>query len=278
MSGAFAFLPQTRAGLDLGDHRVGVRPTNDRKVDGACGQDVVDASFQVAGRDVRVEAGSRARGVRALVAVSCEGIGWDSVFLCGPGECECCAVQLCFRHLLLVEVAFADDEEMPGGVVAGRGVADEAGIPELVDVSVAVDAQVVGDVDPSLRVLVISLVLSKSSRRVRVVAEHDLGVVNRHAVQGVTRTAGAGRSGAPSVAAQDLPCGCSRRVGDCARTRRGDSEAGESSQVEQPATAEPRSVSAHAGSPRLQAVPSARGFLRRSCRSGSAGSSRHPHP
>ena len=139
--------------------------------------------------------------------------------------------QLRFRHLLLVEVAFADDEEMPGGVVAGRGVAHEAGIPELVDVSVAIDAQVVGDVDPSLRVLVISLVLSKAGRRVRVVAEHDRCVVNRHAVQGVTRAARAGRSSAPGVAAQDLPDGCSRRVGDCAGTRRGDSEAGESSQV-----------------------------------------------
>ena len=45
-------------------------------------------------------------------------------------------------------------------VVVGRGVARDLGAPQFVDVAIAVDAYVVGDVDPSLLVLVVSLVLS----------------------------------------------------------------------------------------------------------------------
>ena len=119
-----------------------------------------------------------------------------------------------FRHLLFVEVSFAEDEEVAGRVVARRGVAHELGVSQLVDVPVAVDADVIGDVDPALRVLVVALVLADASRGVAVVAEDHGGVVDRHAGEGVGRAAGAGGAGAPGVAAQqNSRSGARRRCG-----------------------------------------------------------------
>ncbi len=99
-------------------------------------------------------------------------VGRNAVLLRCPSECEGGAVQLLLCHLFLVEVSFADDEEVPGGVVAGCGVANEVGISQLVDISVPIDAEVIGDINPALRVLVIVLVLTEPCGRVGVVTEN----------------------------------------------------------------------------------------------------------
>ena len=67
-------------------------------------------------------------------------------------------------------------------VEARRGVAHELGASQLEDVPVAVDAYVIGDVDPPLRVLVVLLVLAEASGRAAVVAE-DRGRVDCHAAE-----------------------------------------------------------------------------------------------
>jgi len=125
--------------------------------------------------------------------MSGEAIGRDTVLLCRPSECECRAVELLFRYLFFVEVPFAHHEEVTGGVIACCGVADEVRIPQLVDVSPAVDAEVISDIDPAFSVLVIVLVLAESSGRVGVVAENDGGVVDRHEVGGMRRATAPGR-------------------------------------------------------------------------------------
>jgi hypothetical protein len=60
----------------------------------------------------------------------------------------------------LVEVSLAEDEEMAGGVVIRRGVTGNLGAPQFIEVAVAVDADVIRDVDPSVLVLVVPLVLA----------------------------------------------------------------------------------------------------------------------
>ena len=94
-------------------------------------------------------------------------------------------MQLGVGHDLLIEVAFAEDEEVAGRVVLRRGVASEVGRPQLVDVPVAVDADVIGDVDPPALVLVKVLMLTEATRGVAIVAEDRARVVNRHAGDGV---------------------------------------------------------------------------------------------
>ncbi len=44
-----------------------------------------------------------------------------------------------FRHLLLIEVSFTEDEEMARRVVIRRGVAREFGASQFVDVAIAID-------------------------------------------------------------------------------------------------------------------------------------------
>ena len=89
------------------------------------------------------------------------GFSWNAELLCGRSQYQRGAVQLVLRHLFLVEVALADDKEVTGRVVGRRGVAHEVGTSQLVDVPVAIDAEVIGNVDPPLRVLVVALVLAQ---------------------------------------------------------------------------------------------------------------------
>ena len=49
---------------------------------------------------------------------------------------------------------------MAGGVVVRRCVAGNLGAPQFVEVAVAVDADVICDVDPSVLVLVVPLVFA----------------------------------------------------------------------------------------------------------------------
>ena len=102
--------------------------------------------------------------------------------------------ELGVRHKLLVEISFADNKEVAGWVVACRGVANELGLSQLINVAVTVDTDVVGDVDPALRVLVVPLMLAEASGRVSVIAEDHRRVVDRHAAEGVGLAAGAGRT------------------------------------------------------------------------------------
>ena len=86
-------------------------------------------------------------------------------------------------------------------VVVRRGVARDLGAPQFVDVAIAVDADVIGDVDPSVLVLVVSLILSEMAWGIAVFAEDDGLVVKSHPGDGVALPTGAGRSRAPGVPA-----------------------------------------------------------------------------
>lgn len=90
---------------------------------------------------------------------------------------------------------------MAGCVVVRRSVACDFGPPQFVDVAVAVDADVIGDVDPSVLVLVVSLVLAESLWGITVVAEDHSLVVQGHPGDGLGLTSGAGWSRAPSISA-----------------------------------------------------------------------------
>ena len=153
-----------------------------------------------------IEVRSWAGGCRGDVPVAGQGVAGDAESLGGPGECEGGSVELGFRDRFLVEISFADDQEVAGGVVVGVGVAGELRCPQLEDVAVAVDADVVGDVDPPELVLVVALVLSEPSSDVAVVAEDHGCVVEGHTGDGVrlayTRIPFWGRC------ARKNPCSC----------------------------------------------------------------------
>jgi hypothetical protein len=110
-------------------------------------------------------------------------------------------VKLGVRHSLLIEVSEAEDKEMACGVVVGRGVAGDIGAPQFVDVALAVDAYVIGDVDPAVLVLVVSLILSEAVRSIAVIAEDDRLMVEGQTGDGLALSAGAGRSRTPRVSA-----------------------------------------------------------------------------
>ena len=86
-------------------------------------------------------------------------------------------------------------------VVVRRSVACNLGATQFVDVAVSVDADVIGDVDPSQLVLVVPLVLSEVAWAITVVAEDYALVVEGHTGDGVQPPSGAGRSRAPSISA-----------------------------------------------------------------------------
>ena len=80
-------------------------------------------------------------------------------------------------------------------VVVRRGVPRDLWRAQFVDVAIAVDADVIGDVDPSLLVLVVALILAEATRGVAVVAEDDGLVMQGHASDGVRPPPGrAGRA------------------------------------------------------------------------------------
>ena len=73
------------------------------------------------------------------------------------------------------------------------------GASQFVDVAVAVDADVICDVDPSQLVLVVPLVLTEPARGITVVAEDVALVVQGHAGDRVRLAAGSGGPSAPGV-------------------------------------------------------------------------------
>ena len=86
-------------------------------------------------------------------------------------------------------------------VVVCRSVAGDLGAPQFVDVAVAVNADVIRDVDPSVLVLVIPLVLAQVAWGITVVAEDHGLVVESHTGDGVELPAGASGSCAPRISA-----------------------------------------------------------------------------
>ena len=129
-------------------------------------------------------------------------VGRDGEVLDGPCECESGSVQLGLRHNLLIEVSFAEHQEMARGVVVRCSVAGNIGAPQFINVAVAVNADVVSDVDPSQLVLVVALVLAEPGRGVAVVAKDYGLVVESHTGDGVQPPSGPGRLGAPRISAQ----------------------------------------------------------------------------
>ncbi len=87
-------------------------------------------------------------------------VGRDAKVLGGPCERESGSVKLGLGHNLLIEVSLAEDEEMARCYVVRGSVACNLGAPQFIDVAIAVDADVIGDVDPSPLVLVVLLVLA----------------------------------------------------------------------------------------------------------------------
>lgn len=90
---------------------------------------------------------------------------------------------------------------MACGVVVRRSVARNLGAPQFVDVAVAVDADVVCDVDPSQLVLVVALVLAQPGWGITVVAEDHALVVESQTGDGVEPASGPGRSCPPGISA-----------------------------------------------------------------------------
>ena len=127
--------------------------------------------------------------------------GGDAKFLGSPGERDSGSVKLGFRRSLFIEVSFAKNKEVPRGVVVRRSVACDFWAPQFVDVAVAVNADVIRDVDPSVLVLVIPLVLTQAARRIAVIAEDHGFVVESHPADGVRLSSGAGGPGAPRISA-----------------------------------------------------------------------------
>ena len=127
--------------------------------------------------------------------------GRDAEGLGGPCERESGSVKLGLRHDLLIEVPFAEDQKMARCVVVRRSVAGNVGAPQFVDVAIAVNADVIGDVDPSQLVLVVPLVLAEVAWGIAVIAEDHPLVVESHTGDGMEPPSGAGRSRAPSISA-----------------------------------------------------------------------------
>ncbi len=127
--------------------------------------------------------------------------GRDPKVLGSPRERESGSVQLGLRHNLLIEVSFAEDKDVACCVVVCRSIACNLGAPQFVDVAVAVNADVIRDVDPSQLVLVIPLVLAEVAWGITVVAENHGLMVEGHAGDEVEPSSGAGGSGAPSISA-----------------------------------------------------------------------------
>ena len=86
-------------------------------------------------------------------------------------------------------------------VVVRRSVACNLCAPQFIDVAIAVDADVIRDVDPSPLVLVVPLVVAEVPWGITVVAEDHGLVVQGHTGDGVGRPSGVGGSGAPSISA-----------------------------------------------------------------------------
>ena len=147
-----------------------------------------------------IEVRTRARGL-GQISMTRQCVGCDAKVLGGPCERNAGSVKLGLRHGLLVEVSFAEDQEVACCVVVGRSVARDLGAPQFVDVAIAVNGDVIRDVDPSLLVLVVALILAQATRGVAVVAQDDGFVVEGHAGDGVVPPAGECRSGAPGIAA-----------------------------------------------------------------------------
>jgi hypothetical protein len=111
---------------------------------------------------------------------------------------------------------------------------------------------VIGDVDPSLLVLVIPLVVPPALGGIAVIAEHHRLVVQSHPGDGVRLAAGAGRPRAPSISAQQQGRRCcgqlaTRRTGSViagADDRRRRDAAGQSQQLTAVDHTHPATISA----------------------------------
>lgn len=147
-----------------------------------------------------VQVSTRARRLGQVQMARQRGARYTKI-LGGPCERASRSLKLGLWDGLLIEVSFAEDQEVARCVVVRRGVARDLGAPEFVDVAVAVDADVVGDVDPPVLILVVPLILPEVRWGIAVVAKDDSLVVQGHPRDGVALPSRARRSSAPGVSA-----------------------------------------------------------------------------
>ncbi len=81
--------------------------------------------------------------------------------LCRPSEFVRCTIQLGFADRFLLKLAFAEQQEVAGGVVLGVGVTSDGGLASREQVAVEVDGHVIGDLDPPVLVSVMALMLTQ---------------------------------------------------------------------------------------------------------------------
>ena len=106
---------------------------------------------------------------------------------------------------LLVEVALHRDEEVTGRVVGGAGVSDGVPSSALVDVSVGVDEEVVGDIGPAeFGALVVRLVPTGEPGRKGVVLDERTRVMHGDSLDVVKSERAGGRNSTPGIPANDL--------------------------------------------------------------------------
>jgi hypothetical protein len=115
-------------GLNSGDDGVGVGSADAIEDDRSADKQLVDTALEVSRGQVGVKVGSGTGGSRVDVAVTRQRAAGDAESLCRPGECVRRALQLSFADRFFLEVPFADDEEVTGGVVFGVGVTGDRGV------------------------------------------------------------------------------------------------------------------------------------------------------
>src|SRR5689334_9353937 len=93
---------------------------------------------------------------------------------------------------------------MPGRVVVSGGVTRNVGCTEFINVSVAVDADVIGNINPTVLVLVQPLMLAQAARCVAIVTQDGSGVMDGHAGDRVRSAAGFGWPRTPGITAQQI--------------------------------------------------------------------------
>lgn len=148
--------------LDGGDSCIGFRSAERLQLESGR-QPIAYSLLEVTGSEMSLKITSWAFRCRGDFFVAGQCIHCDPELPGRPNTYECGTVELSLTDDLFVEVTLAQHEEVTGGVVVGGGITGDSGVAERKDVSLTVDSDVIGDVDPALLVLMKSLMLLQPS-------------------------------------------------------------------------------------------------------------------